>query len=328
MKILPIITNQAANTNRSCNFTSSYGTRALEIERNLAQKNIVSEFKNNSFVAECTQKAVKIFSDVFGEKSLPKRIEFKDLPADRYGECTLDGEIININSALPCFNSKAELAIEMMKAKNIFFLPDDKSTTHYLRTFIHELGHSAHANNLRERNLGFIAEKLQETQIPNAVGRLITKFKLGKYSATNMDEFMAERISKDITKSLNLDDEYIGSLTDLKYSDMFERKWNCRYITPQAYIDYFTQQVWNGDIEGANRIAALMKDYLEALQIAEYAQEVERPVIETTLKTIERPRANARLKQDSLLGRIDKFFGKVFSTPNYLENKNEIKIKL
>ena len=323
MKINSIVPNQI-EPSKTCsnlkpNFTSNYGTQAFKIEKALANKNISCEFNNNNFVAECAQKSVKMFSELFGEKFLPKRIEFKDLCDYNYGECSLNGELININSALPCFNSKEELTEEMGKAKNIFFLPDDKSTTHYLRTFIHELGHCVHVNNLKVRNLDFMADKLQRTKIPSSVGRLITKFKLGEYSAQNMDEFMAERIAKDISKNLNTNDEYVGSILDVRYSDMFERKWNCRYITPQSYIDYFTQQVWNGDIEGAEKVAIKMKDYLEALQIAEYAQKVERPVITTTLKVIERQKESSTLKQDSLLGKIDTFLGKLFSTPNYLE---------
>lgn len=337
MKINSIDLNQSKFSNRKIDtktsFTSSYGTKAYEIEKALTKKNIACEFKDNNFVAECVQKTVKIFNELFGEKALPKSIEFAPLPMNTYGACYHDGPSVIINSSNKCFESKKNLTEETMLSKNIFFLPDEKATTHYLRTFIHELGHSAHFNNLKRKNLDFIIEKLNNTKIPNAIGRLITKFKLGKYSATNMNEFMAERITKDIAKNLNDNDEYIGSSFDTHYEDIFESSWNCRYITPQSYIDYFTQQVWNGDIEKAHDIAKQIENYLEALQKLEVLQKYERaqavevPVTKTTLKIIERPRV-VTVKQSSFIGFIDAIFGKIIPTPKLLERMNDPEIDI
>lgn len=331
MKISTIIPSQrnafSTTSNSSINFTSKYGTKAFEIEKALAEKNISCEFKDNNFVAECAEKTVKIFKQLFGEKLLPRSIDFDNIPG-AYGAYSIDKDSVIINSSLSCFNSKKELATEMAQAKNVFFLPDEKSTIHYLRTFIHEFGHSAHLKNLQERNLDFVGDKLRNTKIPNVVGRLITKFKLGKYSATNMNEFMAERIAKDIVKNLNKDDEYIGSPLDVKYSDIFERKWNCRYITPQSYIDYFTQQVWNGDVEGTEKAVAQMKNYLQAIQIVENPLTIGRPAIVMALKTIERPKEEAAIKKVSFWGIIDAICGKLISTPNCIEKKNQLKIRL
>ena len=121
---------------------------------------------------------------------------------------------------------------------------------------------------------------------------------------------------------------FVGSPLDVRYADIFERKWNCRYICPQAYSDYYTQQVWMGDINGAEEVAKKIAQYLFELENAENHQTVEFPTIETTLKTIERPIENARVKQDSVLGYIDAFFGKNIPTINTIDKLNDIKIKL
>ena len=311
-------------------FESRYGSPAYKIEQRLAQKGIESEFLDNLLVADCTRKTVAIFEKIFGKRLLSKSIKFTPINPYAYGDCSWSDSAIRINSRLECFDSKEKLSEEMKKSKNIFFLPDEKSTTHYLGAFIHELAHSVHFNHLKETHLGFMISRFHEARIPNAIGRLITKYKLGKYSAENMNEFMAERITKDIARNLNSKDEFVGSTLDLKYSDIFKRKWNCRYICPQAYIDYYTQQVWAGDINGAEAIAKKIEQYLLAVEKAENPQEVKLPVIETTLKTIERPQEEARIKRDNVLGYIDAFFGAIVPPPvtKLVDKLNDVKIKL
>ena len=131
-----------------------------------------------------------------------------------------------------------------------------------------------------------------------------------------MTEFMAERISKDICTRLDAGDNFIGNVRDLDYSNIFTNKWNCRYITPQSYLDYYTQQVWNGDIEGAGKTLKKMEEYMAAIDNGHRISAVE----------IERPRSGATLKQDSFLGRIDEFFGRIFGTSEGLDNHNKLKI--
>lgn len=190
------------------------------------------------------------------------------------------------------------------------------------------MGHAAHFEHLKENSLGFMISRLNEAKIPNAIGRLITKYKLGKYAATNMNEFMAERITKDIVKSLDSNDIYTGSVSDVQYSDIFSRKWNCRYICPQAYIDYFTQQVWMSDINGAERVAKQIEEYLAEIEKAENPQAVEFKPIVTTLKNVERPQEEAHIKQDSALGVLDAFFGRTMPTIDAIEKMHDIKITL
>ena len=56
-----------------------------------------------------------------------------------------------------------------------------------------------------------------------------------------------------------------GRYWDVDYSSIFSRKWNYRYSSPQSYIDYFTQQVWNGDLDEAKRVGDKVEQYLTEL---------------------------------------------------------------
>ena len=50
---------------------------------------------------------------------------------------------------------------------------------------------------------------------------------------------------------------------------IFSRKWNYRYSKPQSYIDYFTQQVWNGNIEEAKKAGDDAEAYLRSIEGAQ-----------------------------------------------------------
>ena len=333
MKILPYVNRINSTNNKIPNFRSAYGTYAYGVERELLEKGIKAEFRNNMLVASCTKRTIEIFEKLFGHKLVSKNINFAPIEADifgneSYGVCYFEDSSVVINSSLRCFDSKHALGEEMKMSKNIFFLPNEKSTTHYMSTFIHEMGHAVHFSHLRDNHQGFMIPRLQEAKIPSAIGRLITKFKLGKYAATNLNEFMAERITKDIASNLNSEDVFVGDIKDVNYSDIFARKWNCRYICPQAYLDYYTQQIWGADINEADKVVKMIEEYLVQVETAEKPETVPVPEPVVTLKTIERPKEEAKVKQDTLLGKIDAFFGRNLSTPRIIDEKNDIKMKL
>lgn len=139
-KLSCINSNPTVNKKNSINFTSNPNTVAHQIEQKLLKKGIQSEFLNNSFVAECTQRSVEIFEKLFGNRLLSKSINFQPIEASAYGDCRWNDCSIRINSELDCYESKESLTAEMKKSKNIFFLPDEKSTTHYLSTFCMKWG--------------------------------------------------------------------------------------------------------------------------------------------------------------------------------------------
>ena len=100
-----------------------------------------------------------------------------------------------------------------------------------------------------------------------------------------MCEFLAERMAKDVCAGLT-DDMWVKYKDiDVKYDDIFNRKWNYRYSSPQSYIDYFTQQVWNGDIEGAKRVGDDANEYLAELESQKVAPAIEiaSSVVETVI---------------------------------------------
>lgn len=80
----------------------------------------------------------------------------------------------------------------------------------------------------------------------------MTKWKLGLYANTNLNEHMANRIARDICNNYDSDYElYEGDEDDLKYADIFDRKWGkLDPIHPQSYLDFYDQQIWNAGVGG------------------------------------------------------------------------------
>lgn len=260
--------------------------KALYLEHSIKkQYGIQCDFKNNGFVGECVQKTAALFNDLFGKESLPKEAVFTSfkkmfhedeatIGMHTYANCYYPDDEVYFNSDNSCFKTKNKLKFNEMTDKIVWWHP----TGHYLQTFVHEFSHSAHFHHLYDRNNSSVMSELNTTRIPTALGRFITKFKLGRYSAKNMNEFMAERITKDICKHLNKNDAYTGTYADIDYEHIFEKRWDYRYSCPQSYLDYYTQQVWNGDKEEANEALEDMGRYLKKIEAEEalpVLQEVE-----------------------------------------------------
>ena len=159
---------------------------------------------------------------------------------------------------------------------------------------------------------------LAGTRIPNAIGRLIAKFKISKYAVGTKDncdmwEFLAERMAKDICGGLT-DNMWVPYKDiDVNYSDIFSRKWGYRYSSPQAYIDYFTQQVWDGDIEEAKRVGDRVEQYLAELEAERVPQ---------TIRVAERVTEGV-----PLLDRITGFLSDVSERiTDVLDSKNKLRL--
>ena len=186
---------------------------------------------------------------------------------------------------------------------------NEYSSLHPACTFVHEFAHSAHKNNIRKqgRNPDVVLPILSTMQIPTSVGRLITRFKLGDYSLCDpkrggLVEFMAERATHDICDALTPDRWlYWRPVETVNYSDIFQRKWNCRYTSPQSYLDYYTQQIWNGDIKMSVEAADRIRIYLEE---------------------IDRQAEANRLKQKSFWGVVDLINAKIGCQAKWLDERN------
>ena len=258
-------TKKKNNFLKFLNFKSAY-----TVSSNLARKGIKTEFLNNNFFARCAEQTVEIFETLFGRASLPKSIRYTELPEGVYGEYQPTLKEIRYNSRMEEMRSMDGLKRLANQGHN-FLIPNDFSSLHRAHTHVHEFAHRAHHSHLdtMHSNSGIrIMEKLRYTQIPTAIGRLITRFKLGNYALDEgggMNEFMAERIAQDICNKLTDEYWYLFGEVDVKYSDIFNRKWDYRYSRPQAYLDYFTQQVWNGNIEEAKRAGDKVEEYLAEL---------------------------------------------------------------
>ncbi len=222
-----------------------------------------------------------IISEKLGKDFLPESVNYAQLDNPTYGSYLYTSDRITFNSAQPCFQDLTSLQKQIKKHQH-WYKPNDFSTNHPLHFIVHEFAHAAHWHHMEKRNGRNMAEAnwigLIGQKIPDAIGRLIVRFKLSDYAVDKHDmaEFMAERMTKDICKDWNKKDIYSPPKNiDLNYADIFDRKWEYRYSYPQSYVDYFTQQVWNGDLEGAIRAGELAEIYLqkiEALQTAPWVQ--------------------------------------------------------
>lgn len=304
-----VVQNLSNRKNSKPNFQSSklWGYKAYKIERELAEMGINSEFHNNGFVAECISKTTELFKKYFGLASLPRNVEFEPIGREKlYGKYNPNSNTVSINSNSKCFASADKLIKEMKQYKHLFFIPDDFSHFNPLHTFVHEYSHCAHFHNLERNGNSSTWNMLSNGELPGPISKLITRFKLSNYATTNMNEFVAERVSKDICSNLDKNDIYTGRTSALDYGKIFESTWNCRYVSPQSYLDYFMQQVWNGNKEEATSFADIVDKYL---------------------KEIDRPKEKVKLKQKSLLGQLDEMFGNMFEQANWLDKINRIKQK-
>ena len=304
---------QKKKTNAAPSFKSSLS----EVERTLARKNIKTNFNGSLFVAECSEKVVWLFQKLYGKSCLPRAINFVSLKTIVHGKEMNDYGIygffdrttddITFNSNMHCFENMEALKKKSKSARGLVF--NEYSSLHPACTFVHEFAHSAHKDNIRKqgRNPDYVMPILRTMQIPTPVGRLITRFKLGDYSLCDikhggLNEFMAERATHDICDALTPDRWlYWRPVETVNYSNIFQRKWNCRYTSPQSYLDYYTQQIWNGDIKMSMEAADRIRIYLEE---------------------IDRQTEAARLKQKSFWGVVDLVNAKIGYQAKWLDERN------
>lgn len=340
MRICPIISNSqvgrsnnAGTKNKSITFGTYNPVAAHKIEEELALKGITCNAKGNDFVAECFKKTVEVFEKLFGKSHLPSQLNYEPLNG-AYGQYgyRLNDVVLNSNHNLDCFYDMSSLQKEASKNYNSI-LPSWNSTGHSAHVFVHEFSHAAHWHHLEQRN-GYdnalkVWKGLAGTEVPTAIGRLITKFKLSKYAVKGNDmcEFLAERMTKDICGGLT---NYLwvpNKEIDVDYSNIFSKKWNYRYSSPQSYIDYFTQQVWDGNIEEAKRTGYMVEAYLAELE----AEKVS-PMVQTIANKLECTTGTTK-ETTSIFAKIGSALSRAMTNwntniTNKLDAKNKLELKL
>lgn len=287
MRIKPIITTTEATKSKNTGlkrngitFGSWNPTAARAIEENLARRGILCDVKGNDFLAECYKNTVDLFEKLFGKSHLPSKLiygEFSDNYIYGVFSPIINAITMNKKRDYGCFYNMDNLKWEANRNYNCI-LPGLNSTKHPAHVFVHEFSHAAHWHHLENRN-GYnnaikVWKGLEGTNVPTAIGRLITRFKLSNYAVDandgkgDMCEFLAERMTKDICAGIT-DNMWVPYKDiDVDYSHIFSKKWNYRYSSPQSYIDYFTQQVWDGDIDEAKRTGDMAEAYLAELEVA------------------------------------------------------------
>lgn len=268
----------------------------------LYAKGIKSDFNNSNYIAKSIYKVVNVMEQLFGRNSLPSIIKVDKLSLGEYAAYKKnDSIIINKNyncfknpiglSINGINDHSSELNKTWSNMPGILFpnlftskevplkyrfyptklpdLPDWSSSAHPACTYVHEFGHTAHFKHLVQR-LGYnkacdyFWNYLCGTNIPDPVQRLVIKYKISSYAieANDLSEFVAEKLSKDVCDALTYYKWKLKRIPDVKYENIFDRKWSSKYSCPESYIDYYMQKVWNGDIEGSKKVSNDIKKFL------------------------------------------------------------------
>lgn len=192
------------NNIRQSNFK---GLSPCEIEQKLLNDNgIKANFNGNQLVADCINKTVDIYKHILGNSFLPKIVNFISFSKFEKGTNLefADGFFrpsdysVNINSDKTAFNKNN---FDLLKAYELmgyrWLFNNDFSILHPLHTFVHEFAHCSHYRNLEKQgtvdNWNWMSErKLSKLEYQFDGGRL------GSYAQTDLLEYLAEVISKEI----------------------------------------------------------------------------------------------------------------------------------
>lgn len=216
---------------------------------------------------ECIIKTAKVFKKLFGSSALPRNVSYENLYSQGGYACYEPyQDIVKFNLEQPCFLNKKNLNKDS-KSKRRFLEPNKASAIHPAHIFVHEFAHAAHFKHLRDIVYDPFKywEETRNTTIPSPFGRLISKYKLSDYTmiSNDMAEFLAERIAQDICNAMDKKTWELKKIPDVDYGTIFDRKWSKHNACPQAYIDYFTQLVWQGQTKGAESLAKQVDKFLE-----------------------------------------------------------------
>lgn len=330
-----IVSNDKQKTrSKNLSFKTYNPAVANKIEERLATRGIICNTNGNDFVAKCYENTVNLFETLFGKSYLPTKLSFRPMSENLYGIFDSFPNEVAMNEQ---FNSKCyydinNLASEAKKNYN-WILPGWNSTKHPAHIFVHEFSHAAHWNHLQDKHGRYeamhIMGGLHDTSVPTGIGKLITKFKISGYATKgNMKEFLAERMTKDICNGITDTLWLPYKDIDVDYSNIFNKKWDYRYSSPQSYIDYFTQQVWDGDIDEANRVGALATLYLAELEAKEVA-----PVVQKVANFIDYTPQDKTEETKPLIFKIGTWLSNKITTFNEnitrnLDEKNKLKLNI
>lgn len=199
--------------------------KVQEIEKELKEKNINCDFKDNLLVAQCTKQTVDIYEKIFGKWAIPSAVRFTPFEGKNknyYAWYRPYYNDVEINSNKNCFSS-------MKKLKNAhrsdhYLGLNYHNTAHYLCTFIHEFAHCAHYNHLKQIGKTDAWKEYFNLKMPTLSGKILTLTKNSGYANHDMIEFMAERITKDVCKYLTDDGTFYGNPSSFDYEHLAEGK--------------------------------------------------------------------------------------------------------
>ena len=227
-------------------------TDVAEVEKYFADRNIRALFNGNKVAAGCTKMTADIFDKL--NLHLPVAILAFNFSENRNilppnhdrasGFCCIvptpiGNEIWQPTSVV--FNTK-----NMMNAYGYdwgLYMTNNARWTlhnHFLGTFLHEFMHSAHYNNLYNKNAGKSDEEMRKILVDLRMKNIdkikpLIAFNAGRYSASNIYEFIAEEYVNNILKSLDTN-------TCLPMFDPFEKAKQSRH----AKLTRIINMAWDG----------------------------------------------------------------------------------
>ena len=186
-------------------------TDISEVQQFFAKRGIPTYFTDNQVIAGCSQMTAKIFEKL--RLPLPNGVFTYDASVNQDLSNTL-GVCFNkpVGIGGNIFASQSVGFNRILDSSSIFLdniansgiYGKEKSSTHFLRTFIHEFIHAAHMKNVIKK----VVNTRDITPLINLQNKNFDKWKslmqlyASKYSTTDLQEFIAELYTKHIADSL------------------------------------------------------------------------------------------------------------------------------
>lgn len=246
MKISAINLNTNAKTNRNKSRSIAFKSglphsfiRYVEnanvraIESRFSQMGIKADFAGCKVVAACAEKTAEIFRKY--RLALPKKIKFLQIDKKDVAQCLYAERHVQINSEYKEFYDIRLLNKAEESRKR------SQSTEHFLATFLHEFAHNAHFQNISKLHSLKKAEEIMSGLASKKIRLPWTKGK-GKHPMNDVNEYMAELITKNIVGNLD------GNLNLRSYPRLDIFVPDAKDSAAVIAMKHTNRLIWDGDL--------------------------------------------------------------------------------
>ena len=250
------IKNKPLHTNTISFRGNRYTTQ--QIQNLLLKKGIKSEFSNREYVANCFYNVINTYEKLFGNSYLPREVSFTPQIKNIYAKYNHDKDTIacdNKSSPSSSWISKLSHSINGTSKTQQSNINSDKPLVHPAYIYAYEFSRAALLKNLDKR-LGHKKAQAYWSELNNMkLPQPLVNIAAYSSNTNNLASFIIERITQDVCRNISPKGNWdIVGHPDVRYEDIFKRRWNSKKSSPQSYIDYYTEMVWNGGIKQAERV--------------------------------------------------------------------------